>query len=118
MSQKAGKWRKFSPAFRQQALEKMAACTNVTELARQLGVRRKFLYQWRDQARAAERAGLTGVPDPEMARLQKRVGELERLAGRQAVEIDFFKGALRRIKEQRQPNGAPGGASSTTRSGK
>ena len=96
----------------------MAVCTNVSELARQLGVRRQFLYEWRDQARAAERAGLTGVPDPEIARLQKRVVELERLAGRQAVEIDFFKGALRRITERRQTSGASGGVSSTTESRK
>ena len=116
--QKTRKWRKYSPAFRQQALEKMAACTNVAELARQLGIRRKHLYAWRDRALAAERAGLTNLPDPEIVRLEKRVAELERLAGRQAAEIDFFKGALRRIKERRQQSDACGGAASTTKSGK
>lgn len=118
VSQKARKWRKYSPAFRHQALEKMAVCTNVSELARQLGIRRKHLYAWRDRARAAERAGLTNLPDPEIVRLEKRVAELERLAGRQAAEIDFFKGALRKIKERRQQNDACGGAASTTKSGK
>lgn len=118
MSQKARKWRKFSPAFRQQALEKMAACTNVSELARQLGIRRKYLYAWRDRAQAAERAGLTDLPDPEIVRLEKRVAELERLTGRQAADIDFFKGALRRIKERRQQSDVCGEAASTTKSGK
>lgn len=35
---------KYSPEFRRDALERMKAGTNVTQLARDLGIRRKFLY--------------------------------------------------------------------------
>ena len=42
--------RNFSDEFRAQALERMKTCDNVTALARELGIRRKFLYYWRDQA--------------------------------------------------------------------
>jgi transposase len=116
MRKKPGTWRKYSPAFRQQALERMAACSNISELARELGVRRKWLYEWREDARAAAAAGKAIEPDPALARLQKRVAGLERLIGRQTAEIDFFKGALRKIKERRQLNGKSGGTAFTSKS--
>jgi hypothetical protein len=48
--------------------------------------------------------------------LRKRVAELEQLVGRQAAEIDFFKGALRRVEARRQNSGESGGAASTSKS--
>jgi len=91
----------------------MERCANVSALARELGIRRKFLYQWRDEARAV--AAEAPACDPEKEGLQRRVTELERLVGRQAAEIDFFKGALRRVEELRQRKSASGGAASASR---
>jgi hypothetical protein len=56
------------------------------------------------------------VSDPEKEKLERRVVELEQLIGRQAAELDFFKGALRRVEAQRQKSGTSGGAASTRRS--
>jgi transposase len=119
----AQKWWKYSPEFRARALEMFRDCRNVSALARELGVRRKFLYQWRDQAAVGEEAGRAArvqpaevARDAERERLRRKVTELEQLAGRQAAELDFFKGALRRVEERRQGKGASGGAASTSKS--
>jgi len=69
---------------------------------------------WRD--RASDCADLPTAEDRERERLRKRVAELEQLVGRQAVELDFFKGALRRVEARRQNNDTSGGAASTSKS--
>jgi transposase-like protein len=43
--------RVFSREFKLSVLERMAAGENVSALARELGVRRKCLYQWRERYR-------------------------------------------------------------------
>jgi hypothetical protein len=112
--------KKYSLEFRQQALERMKTCSSVAALARELGIRRKRLYQWRAEAEQRRPATDPAKPvdsrDRQIARLEKRTKELEQLIGRQTAEIDFFKGALRKIKARRQVNGQAGGAASTTRS--
>lgn len=117
---KVGTPRKYSHEFRAQALERMKSCDNITALASELGVRRKFLYQWRDQAlgRVPQQRS---SPKPKLAleeRERKRIGELERLVARQALEIDFFRGALQRVEELRRKREPTSGAASTSRSGK
>jgi hypothetical protein len=57
-------------------------------------------------------AGGTGAGD-DAGRAQRRITELERKVGQQALELDFFRAALRRVREQRQPIGAPGETAST-----
>ncbi len=44
--------RRFSREFKLSALARMEAGENVSALARELGVRRKCLYQWRERFRA------------------------------------------------------------------
>jgi transposase len=119
------RWRKYSPEFRARALERLKSCPSVTGLAKELGIRRKWLYQWRNQARANP-AGAGGakfpvpveaVRDPETEALRQRVADLERLVGRQTAEIDFFRGALRRVEDRRQSSGKTGGEASTRKSG-
>ena len=71
MSQK-----KYSDEFRVEALKKLTKCANVSALARELGIRRKWLYQWRDDARAVA-TGEARVEDPEKVKLRRQVAELE-----------------------------------------
>lgn len=115
-----GRPRKYSDEFRARALERMKACGNVTALAQELGIRRKWLYKWREQAtgRVSE-SRPSGKPkqradSPE----RKRLAELERLVARQALEIDFFKGASQRIAELRRKREGTSGAAFTSKSGK
>jgi transposase len=119
-------WRKYSPEFRARALELLKSCSNVSELARDLGIRRKWLYKWRNQARAkaARTDGDTKFPapveavrEPEKEALRRRIADLEGLVGRQTAEIDFFRNALRRVEDRRQRKGKAGGEASTSKSG-
>jgi transposase len=43
--------RLFSREYKLAALQRMLAGENVSALARELGIRRKYLYQWRDRFR-------------------------------------------------------------------
>ena len=137
--------RRFSREFKLAALARMEAGENVSALARELGVRRKYLYQWRERFRAggaialrsrgrptksevlAMRAGVDTLPaasaamppapPDELSQAQRRIGELERKVGQQQVDLDFFQRALRQVREAGRPTGAPG-ATPSTRSSK
>jgi transposase len=139
--------RLFSREYKLAALRRMLAGENVSALARELGIRRKYLYQWRERFRAggpealrtrgrptkaealaiaAHGAGLgpaaallMGDPAPpdELTQAQRRIAELERKVGQQQVELDFFQQALRHVRETRRASGGPG-ATASTRSSK
>lgn len=116
---KLGRPRKYDEAFRQAALEKMKSSEDVGALARELGVNRSQLYRWRNEA-----LGRKPVERPESwlqekseERQRRRIVELERLVARQALELDFFKGALLRIEENRRKRQQTSGKPSTSKSG-
>jgi transposase len=106
----AKKARKYSVDFKREAVRQMAEATTIVGLAEKLGVRRKLLYQWRDQLKAAGIAGLerrkgrppgsrsqkVSSPGPSAAEL--RIAELERLLGRKQLEVDFLKRAFEQVR--------------------
>jgi transposase len=133
---------RFSRDLKLEALRRMEAGENVSVLARELGVSRKSIYQWRDRYRlggsnalrgrrgrmtkaqraaheqtlTAEKRAATAVRQAsleELARAQRRIAALERKIGQQQVELDFFQQALRQVREQRQRSGVPGETAST-----
>jgi transposase len=132
---------RFSRDFKLEALRRMEAGENVSVLARELGVSRKSIYQWRDRYRLGGRNGLRGhgrmtkaeraardealtaekqaakavrqASLEELARAQRRIAALERKIGQQQVELDFFQQALRQVREQRLRSGVPGETAST-----
>jgi transposase len=116
---KTGRPRKYDEDFRQTALERMKACRDVTALALELGISRGQLYRFQREA-----LGRKPEPRPEAwlkakadERQRRRIAELERLVTRQALELDFFKGALLRIEENRRKRGQISGEPSTSKSG-
>ena len=141
-----GSERRFSREFKMAALARMAAGENVSALARELGVLRKCLYQWRERYRiggaiavrsrgrptkaeslALRASGVVspapppGLPAPApldaLALAERRIAELEQKVGRQALELDFFQRALQQIEETRLRK-AVLGATAPTRSSK
>jgi transposase-like protein len=117
--------RQFSREFKLAALARFEVTGNVEGLARELGIRREMLYRWQAKFAAGGAEGLrtTGRPrpsamglTPEALSAQQRIAELERQVGQQAFELDFFKGALRRIEASRQPKDGPGVTASSPRS--
>ena len=116
---KMGRPRKYDEDFRQTALERIKACQDVSALALELGINRAQLYRFQREA-----LGRKPEPRPEAwlkeradERQRRRIAELERLVARQAPELDFFKGALLRIEENRRKQGLNSGKPSTSKSG-
>jgi transposase len=118
------------------AVSRMLAGTNVSELARELGVKRKRLYAWCAAFRARGPDGMRGPGRPRKtasdpprasagppakasvamadgAAAQRRIAELERKVGQQALELDFFRRALRQVEASRRPSDGPGATAST-----
>jgi transposase len=105
------------------AIRRMETAGNVKALADELGIRRELLYDWRERFAAGGAEGLrnSGRPRPspaaaEALSAERKLAELQRKVGEQALLIDFFKGALRRIEASRQANTEPGGTASSPRS--
>ena len=116
---KMGRPPKYDENFRQSSLERMKACEDVTALAQELGISRGQLYRFKREA-----LGIKLVPRSEAwlkekadERQSRRIAELERLVARQALELDFFRGALLRIEENRRKRGQISGKPSTSKSG-
>ena len=125
--------RQFSREFKLEALARFETAGNVRALAKELGIRRELLYDWREkfQAGGAEALRSSGRPRPcalspqgEAAQAQstranspeRRIAELERKLGQQAVELDFLEAALQRIEASRRPNDGPGATASSPES--
>jgi transposase len=129
--------RKFDRDFKLEAVRRLLAGETVRALSEELKVLRKDLYSWRKLFRAGGAEALRPLGRPRKAdgvvtsKVQKRardvvagdpasserIAELERKVGQQQIELDFFRQALRRVREARRPNGRPG-ATGSTRSSK
>ena len=82
--------RRFDRAYKLAALARMAAGENVSALGRELGVRRKLLYQWRDTVRRG---------------------------GVEALELDFFGQALQLMEQAGRRPSRPQGSQAAGRAG-
>ena len=116
-------WLKYSPKFKRQAVKRMKAGERVSALSRELGVSRKFLYQWRNQGWGETTTKADGgepeEPDllsRENENLKKKIGELERQLGQKTGELDFFAAALRNVEELRPKRSSSSDGKSTRRS--
>src|SRR3984885_3800998 len=122
------KARSYSVDFKQEAVRRMAQAQTIVGLAQELGIRRKLLYQWRDQFQAGDRVGLErrrGRPPgsrsptvspaaPSAADL--RIAELERLLGRKQLEVDFLERAFEQVRGAASNRISDGGKESIARS--
>jgi transposase len=114
------KFRTFSTPFKEAAVGRVEAGEAMLPLARALGVSRKLLYDWHKTWKAEGAAGLNRKRGPKLgarqlkalfdpadprakdggldaAKAQSRIAELERIIGRQQVDLDFFRKALRAL---------------------
>lgn len=122
--------RSFSVEFKRAALARLEAGELVAALAREFGVSRQHIYKWKDAERAGRMGRRRGRPTKleaiarqtalaetnEVALARRKIAELERKVGQQAVELDFFRGALRRIEASRRASEEPGVTGSSPRS--
>ena len=108
---------KYPRAFRERAVERMKNCDSVLELARELGVHRSVLYEWRDQLAPLYRAEWQKAEETGESRLERENRLLKQALGEKTLEVDFFKGALQKVAARRQGNSKSGETASTTKSG-
>lgn len=112
-------------------LRRIEAGERLAAVADETGVLRKSLYEWRAAFRSDGAGGLNkkrgpkpggraavdppsadagppaARPPDELTKAKRRIGELERLAGRQQADLVFFREALRSWDEKRRGSGAP-----------
>src|ERR1700674_3994295 len=92
--------RRFTRESKIRSVRRLGQGESVAVLSRALEVNPSVLHRWREEYRhepgkAFPGSGRRGAePD--------RVAQLERKVGQQALEIDFLKGCLQSIEEQRQ----------------
>jgi transposase len=122
--------RNFTPSVKQAAISRLEAGEALAAVARDVGISRKVLYTWRALWRAEGAGGLchkrgpkpglrqrrlaaalapTPPPAPPdqgqaLATAQARIGELERVIGRQQAALDFFRHALPVLGTDRMPD--------------
>ena len=118
------KIRRFPTAFKLKAIRRAEGGEGVLPVARKLGISRKLLHDWIKAWKAHGPEGLNRKPGPKpgprklkpvqaddkkrtaLAQASARIAELERLVGRQQLDIDFFRKALRALERpaaQRKP---------------
>ena len=116
MARKSGlKYAKYTEEFRRQAVARMKESKNIRALARELGIDKRLLYDWRE--READLSDQRAPLNRKTRQLEQENRELKRLLGEKTKEVDFFKGALHRIAARRQQSNANGETASTTKSG-
>jgi len=108
--------RMFSKEFKLAAVQRLEQGISLGEVARALEVNPNVLHRWRCEIRQGPGNVFPGHGKQRWS--DGRVADLERKIGQQALEIDFLKGCLQRIEEQRMLQAVTGNPRSTGRSKK
>lgn len=117
MGERRGPDRVYPQALKLAAVERMATTRNITALSRELGIPRGLLYFWRSRYRTEGAAGLREhgrrkqpavVPPAAVLKRPRsgpetaaRIAALERKVGQQALDLDFFRAALKHFGQRR-----------------
>ena len=91
--------RQFTKEFKLAAVRRLEEGVSLGEVARGLEVNPNVLHRWRREFRQGPGNAFPGQGQRRWS--EGRMAELERKIGQQALEIDFLKGCLQRIEEQR-----------------
>ena len=104
------KTKSYSAEFKLNAVNRMAQAKTISGLAKELGVRRRYLYDWRHQLEVGGKAALERgrgrppgsrsktVSQPGPSASELRIAELERLLGRKQLELDVFKRTFEQVR--------------------
>jgi len=110
--------KRYYRKFQRMAVDRMETCDDVSELARELGVRPRCLYKWRRKLEMVEAGQESSRPSTHASAHRKEIHRLKQLLAEKTLEVDFFRGALQKIEARRQRNSGSGKMASTTRSEK
>ena len=107
------------------AVSRVAGGEEVSAVARDLGIDRRRLDEWRQRVNLNGMEGLRGPGRPRRSEgkvltplrggssgkgelAQRRIEQLERKVAQQELDLDFFRQALRHVKARQQAAGVPG----------
>ena len=108
--------RRFTREFKLAAIQRLEQGISIAEVARALEVNCNVLRRWRKEFRQGPGNAFPGQGQRRWS--EGRIAELERKVGLQTLAIDFLKGCLQRIEEQRMLQALTGNPRSTVRSKK
>ncbi len=96
------------------ALQRLDAGASVAEVARAFEMNPNLLHRWRKEFRQGPGNAFPGMGKRRWD--ESKVAQLERKVGQQALEIDFLKGCLQRVEEERMLQALSGKPQPTTTS--
>jgi transposase len=100
----AGRPRKFSPEFKAQViLEILSGAKSAAEVCREYGLRSQLISKWKAQFLKNSTSLFEDREEP-YSEDKARIADLERLAGRQALEIEILKKASSILNSHRKLN--------------
>src|ERR1700746_1670266 len=108
--------RTFTRDVKMAAVQRLETGSSIAEVARAFEVNPNVLHRWRREFRQGPGNAFPGAGKRRWS--EGRIAELERKIGQQTLEIDFLKGCLQRIEEQRMLQALSGNPLSAKRSGK
>ena len=91
--------RKFTKELKMAAIQQLEAGSSVAEVSRAFEINPNLLHRWRKEFRHGPGNAFPGVGKRRWE--ETKVAQLERKVGQQTLEIDFLKGCLQRIEQQR-----------------
>ena len=106
--------RTFTRDVKMAAVQRLETGSSIAEVARAFEVNPNVLHRWRREFRQGPGNAFPGNGKQRWS--EGRVAELERKVGQQALEIDFLKGCLQHIEEQRMLQALNGNPRSSGRS--
>ena len=87
----------YSKEFKLQVLREVDAGVPITELERRYEIGKGIIHRWRRDQKSGSKNPFPGKGSRNTEKA--KMAEMERLIGRQAMEIDFLKKVARRLKE-------------------
>jgi transposase-like protein len=106
--------RKFTREVKLAAVQRLETGSSLGEVARAFEVNPNVLHRWRREFRQGPGNAFPGLGKARWDETQQ--AKLERKIGQQTLEIDFLKGCLQRIEEQRMLRALSGKPLSTSTS--
>lgn len=109
------RYRRWTIEQKRRAVERMSYCGH-EQLAAEIGIPKRQLYSWRKDVERFR----VGAAEPERGlsreqRLERENQRLKQALAGKVVEVDFLRGALRKIEARRQRSSEAGETASTSK---
>lgn len=111
-----GKNGRYPVEVRIWAVERIRAGAPIGQVAKHIGADVSGVYRWlKNPIHPDSKRNQAENPPPEVSLLQE-LQQVKQALAEKVLELDFLKGALRRIEARRQKSGSSGETTSTERS--